>query len=88
VAHLNRDQQDSKANSNASPALAAIDLPKPVPGASASIFAALEQRKTIREISETPLPAQLLAVLQLQLHDHSHRIENNARTSAHRRGRV
>jgi len=44
-------------------ALLAIQLPLPANDRHTSAFAALEQRKTTREISATPLPLQLLSNL-------------------------
>lgn len=44
-------------------ALQAIRLPVPSSDQGTSVFAALEQRKTTREISTTPLPLQLLSDL-------------------------
>jgi hypothetical protein len=44
-------------------ALQAIQLPLPLSDRGTSVFAALEQRKTTREISATPLPVQLLSNL-------------------------
>jgi len=44
-------------------ALSAIQLPFPEMDRSASLFTALQQRKTTREISEAPLPLQLLSNL-------------------------
>ncbi|HKH81753.1 MAG TPA: nitroreductase family protein [Methylovirgula sp.] len=44
-------------------ALPAIQLPLPANDRGTSVFAALEQRKTTREISATPLPMQLLSNL-------------------------
>jgi hypothetical protein len=44
-------------------ALPAIQLPLPVTDRDISAFAALEERKTTREISATPLPLQLLSNL-------------------------
>ncbi len=44
-------------------ALPAIQLPLPANDREISAFAALEQRKTTREISATPLPLQLLSNL-------------------------
>lgn len=46
-----------------SQALQAVQLPVPECDRATSVFAALEQRKTTREISATPLPAQLLSNL-------------------------
>ena len=40
-----------------------IQLPPPTMGCSTSVFDALERRKTIREISPTPLPLQELSNL-------------------------
>ena len=45
------------------PTLSPIHLPLPAPGRECSVFTALEQRRTIREISAAPLPRQLLANL-------------------------
>ena len=44
-------------------ALPAIQLPLPANDRGMSLFAALQQRKTTREISATPLPLQLLSNL-------------------------
>jgi hypothetical protein len=44
-------------------ALRAIQLASPADDRGASVFAALEQRRTTREISATPLPMQLLSNL-------------------------
>jgi len=44
-------------------ALLAIELPAPEHTGGASVFASLEQRRTTREISATPLPIQLLSSL-------------------------
>jgi len=44
-------------------ALQAVQLPLPTNDPGASVFSALEQRKTTREISATPLPRQLLSNL-------------------------
>ena len=44
-------------------ALQAVQLPVPAGDRGTSVFAALEQRKTTREISATPLPTQLLSNL-------------------------
>src|SRR5208282_228777 len=44
-------------------ALTAIELPAPTDDGGTSVFAALQQRKTTREIGETPLPAQLVSNL-------------------------
>lgn len=41
----------------------ALPLPMPSPAASTSVFAALERRRTIREISDKPLPLQVLSNL-------------------------
>jgi hypothetical protein len=41
--------------------LPAIELPLPANDSATSLFAALEQRKTTREINSAPLPLQLLA---------------------------
>lgn len=43
--------------------LQSIQLPSPLSDRDVSIFAALEQRKTTREIAATPLPMQLLSNL-------------------------
>src|ERR1019366_6833030 len=43
--------------------LQAIQLPVPSSRADMSVFAALQKRKTTREISATPLPMQLLSNL-------------------------
>jgi nitroreductase len=40
-----------------------MDLPEPAPMAQTSVYTALERRKTTREISERPLPLQLLSNL-------------------------
>ncbi len=44
-------------------ALPAIELPSPISGADCTVFAALERRRTTREISAAPLPMQLLSNL-------------------------
>lgn len=44
-------------------ALRTVQLPLPANNRGTSVFAALEQRKTTREISATPLPMQLLSNL-------------------------
>jgi len=44
-------------------ALQAIQLPSPLSAGGASVFTALERRKTTREVSATPLPMQLLSNL-------------------------
>ena len=44
-------------------AFLSVQLPSPASDRGASVFAALEQRKTTREISATPLPMQLLSNL-------------------------
>lgn len=46
-----------------SPTLQEIALPEPSDAASASVFVALGQRRTIREISARPLPIQLISAL-------------------------
>src|SRR5665213_4419973 len=44
-------------------AMLAVQLPSPVDDQGLSVFSALEQRKTTREISAAPLPMQLLSNL-------------------------
>jgi nitroreductase len=44
-------------------ALQAIQLPMPASGGDCSLFAALEQRRTTREMRATPLPVQMLSNL-------------------------
>src|SRR5208282_4871936 len=44
-------------------ALTAVELPSPTEDGGISVFAALQQRKTTREIGETPLPPQLVSNL-------------------------
>lgn len=60
---LETKHPDTKREPVDASALAAIELPAPGAGRGTSVFAALEQRRTTREISERPLPLQVLSNL-------------------------
>jgi hypothetical protein len=64
MASLGTDHAATKPNPvNATPALPVVELPAVTAGRATSVFAALVQRKTTREISDRPLPLQVLSNL-------------------------
>jgi hypothetical protein len=60
---LHRDDRERSSARLGTPALTGIDLPAPTPGHSMSVFAALERRRTTREISDRALSLPLLSGL-------------------------